>query len=414
MEKILFHVDVNSAFLAWNAVWDLQHGGTEDIRLIPAIVGGDPENRHGIVLAKSTPAKRYGIVTGETLFSALSKCPQLKIVPPRYSIYMKASNAMVEILEQYSPLLERYSIDECFLDMGEISRKEALNLAGLIKAEISGKLGFTVNVGIGTNKLCAKMASDFQKPDRIHTLYSEEVPTKLWPLPVGELFMVGPRTAAKLMGMNIKTIGELANADPGFILARFMKFGMMIHCYANGIDSSQVHQDGSVPVKGMGNSTTLPYDLTDRASCHKTILSLLETLVPRLREGGFLTGCLSVHYTSADFTTKRRQRRINHPTDSMGMATEICTALFDEIWQGEPVRKIGAAFSMLTSDQAVQLSMLDYEAAQKNERLDQVIAGIRQRFGDDSLLRATFVASSIKSFAGGVDDKDYVFMNSNL
>lgn len=414
MERIIFHVDVNSAYLSWSAVWDLQHGATEDIRLVPSIVGGDPENRHGIVLAKSTPAKKYGIVTGETLFSALTKCPSLKIVPPRYSVYMKASNAMVEILESYSPVIERYSIDECFMDMGNISREAALDTAYEIKEKIFKELGFTVNIGIAENKLCAKMASDFQKPDKIHTLYPEEIETKLWPLDIGELFMVGPKTALKLMDMNIKTIGQLANSDPKFISDRFMKFGMMIYMYANGIDSTEVHCEGTVPVKGMGNSTTLPRDIYTREECHKTILSLLETLIPRLREGKFLTGCIGVHYTSGAFRSKRRQRKIANPTDSIQFAAEICKMLFDEIWEEEPVRKIGITFTALSSAEVVQLSLLDYEESARNEKIDNTIGDIRKKFGDESLVRATFVSSEIKSFAGGVDDKDYVFMNSNL
>lgn len=414
MEPIILHVDVNSAYLAWSAVWDLSHGAALDLRTVPAIVGGDPENRHGIVLAKSSPAKEYGIVTGESLFSALAKCPSLVIVPPRYRVYMQASDALVEILSRYSPVLERYSIDECFLDMGQLERAQAMAAAESIRCTVRAELGFTVNVGIGTNKLSAKMASDFTKPDRVHTLYPEEVPGKLHPLPIEDLFMVGPALAKKLRNMNLKTIGDLARCDRKFLDVRFGKIGMVIWNFAWGRDASRVNPEGSLEAKGMGNSTTLPRDIQDAEACHKTILSLLETLVPRLRAAGFHTTCIAVHYTTADFKTRRHQKQLQNQTDSITFIYEIATRLFDAIWEGQPIRKIGVSFTRLKSSQVVQLSMLDLEKTQKLERLDDAVAGIRERFGDESLIRGSFVASETKAFSGGVDEPGYKFMNSNL
>ena len=414
MESIILHVDVNSAYLAWSAVWDLAHGAVRDLRKLPAIVGGDPENRHGIVLAKSVPAKAFGIVTGETLFSALAKCPDLVIVPPRYQVYVKASEAMVEILSAYSPVLERYSIDECFLDMGPLARPEALRIAHQIRREIKRTLGFTVNVGIGTNKLCAKMASDFKKPDLVHTLYPEEVEVKLHGLPIEDLFMVGPALAKRLRNINLSTIGQLARCDRGFLAGQFGKIGMVIWNFAWGRDSSKVHPEGTLETKGMGNSTTLPHDLTERPACHRTLLSLLETLVPRLKAAGFHTTCVAVHYTTTDFKTRRRQRQLPQQTDSMPALYEIARALFDEIWEGQAVRKLGVSFSHLRSNQVVQLSLLDLEQIQKKEKLDDTVLQIRQRFGDDSLIRGTFISSDTKPFSGGVDEPGFKFMNSNL
>ncbi len=414
MEHIIFHVDVNSAYLAWSAVWDLTHGARLDLRTVPSIVGGDPENRHGIVLAKSTPAKEYGIVTGETLFSALAKCPYLVIVPPRYKVYMKASEAMVEILSRYSPILERYSIDECFLDMGTLDRREALELAEEIRTAVKTELGFTVNVGIGANKLSAKMASDFKKPDLVHTLYPEEIGKKLHPLPVEDLFMVGPALARKLRNMNIKTIGDLARCSRKYLDQRFGKMGMVIWNFAWGRDASKVNPEGTVETKGMGNSTTLPHDLLDRASCHKTILSLLETLVPRLKAAQFHTTCIAVHYTTSDFKTRRHQKQLQNQTDSITLIYDLAVNLFDELWEGQPLRKIGVSFTNLKSNKVVQLSLLDFEETRKRERLDDAVAEIRDRFGDESLIRGTFVKSEIKAFSGGVDEPGYKFMNSNL
>lgn len=414
MEHIIFHVDVNSAYLAWSAVWDLTHGAALDLRTVPSIVGGDPGNRHGIVLAKSGPAKEYGIVTGETLFSALAKCPALVIVPPRYKVYVKASEAMVEILSRYSPILERYSIDECFLDMGRLHRSEAMDLAQDIRRTIQRELGFTVNVGIGVNKLSAKMASDFRKPDLVHTLYPEEIEKKLHPLPIEDLFMVGPALARKLRNMNIKVIGDLARCDRKFLAQRFGKIGMVIWNFAWGRDGSKVAPEGTVETKGMGNSTTLPQDISDGTACHNTIMSLLETLVPRLKAAQFHTTCIAVHYTTADFKTRRHQKQLSQQTDSISSLYEVATALFDNIWEGQPIRKIGVAFTHLKSNKVVQLSMLDGEAAQKMERLDDAVSVIRERFGDESLVRGIFVASDIKAFSGGVDEPGFKYMSSNL
>lgn len=414
MDPIIFHVDVNSAYLAWSAVWDLSHGSALDLRTIPSIVGGDPANRHGIVLAKSTSAKEYGIVTGESLFSALAKCPSLLIVPPRYKVYTKSSEAMVDILSRYSPILERYSIDECFLDMGKLIRSEAMELAQEIRTVIKRELGFTVNVGIGHNKLSAKMASDFKKPDLVHTLYPEEIETKLHPFPIDALFMVGPALARKLRNMNVQTIGDLARCDRKFLAERFGKTGMVIWNFAWGKDNSKVNPEGTVEMKGIGNSTTLPHDISDRTACHHTIISLLETLVPRLKAAEFHTTCIAVHYTTSDFKTRRHQKQLQNQTDSISYILEVATALFDEIWTGEFIRKIGVSFSNLKSNKIVQLSMLDIEETQKKERLDDALAEIRDRFGDESLIRGIFISSETKPFSGGVDEPGYKFMNSNL
>lgn len=414
MEKIIFHVDVNSAYLSWNAVWDLQHGKTLDLRTVPSIVGGDPESRHGIVLAKSIPSKKFGIKTGETLFSALMKCPDLKIVPPRYSMYLKASDAMLEILRKYSPIIERYSIDECFMDMGQRTREDAWETANRIRERIRDELGFTVNIGISTGKLLAKMSSDFQKPDRVHTLYREEIEKKMWPLPVEDLFMVGPQTAKKLRDMNIRTIGDLARSDPEFLHQRLKKHGYVIFAYARGMDSSLVRNEGTVGMKGMGNSTTLPFDFTDRISCHNVLLSLGETLVPRLREARKLARTISVHIRTSDFATTSTQTTLSFATDSTSVLMEVSCQLFDELWNGDPVRHLGISFAQLEEKDVQQLSLFQDPRLEKGKRLDALIDRLRTDFGRDAVIRATFVNSPVKAFSGGVEEKDYVFMNSYL
>ncbi|ETA78923.1 DNA polymerase Y family protein [Youngiibacter fragilis] len=413
MEKVVFHVDVNSAYLSWSAVWDLQHGAEVDLREIPAIVGGNPETRHGIVLAKSIPSKKYGIKTGETLFSAFFKCPNLTVVPPKYSQYLKASNAMVEVLREYSPIVERYSVDECFMDMGNITREEAVSIAARLKDRISEELGFTVNVGVSDRKLLAKMGSDLKKPDMVHTLFPDEIEEKMWPLPVEDMFMVGPATTRKLKDMNIRTIGELAAADPKFLHEKFKKYGLMISAYSRGLDISTV-KAGTIPMKGMGNSTTLPFDFTDRISCHNVMLSLCETLMPRLRDAEKLAKCVAVHIRGTDLVTVSRQTTLYRATDSTTMVMETACSLFDSLWDGSPVRHLGIALSQLKDTDVEQLCLLKSKSEEKSEKIDRVIDTLRKNFGDNSVIRATFLNSPVGPFSGGVEEKDYVFMSSLL
>ncbi|MDD4445692.1 MAG: DNA polymerase IV, partial [Eubacteriales bacterium] len=263
---IIFHIDANSAYLSWSAAALLERGGTLDLRTVPSVVGGSQASRHGIVLAKSIPAKKVGIKTGESLFEARQKYPKLLVVPPDYDLYMNCSDAMYGILRQYSPLIQRYSIDECFVDYTASAHRfgDPLSLAERIRERMRRELGFTVNIGISCNKLLAKMASELEKPDRIHTLFPEEIESKMWPLPVAELFMVGRATAARLARINIRTIGELAAMDRHQLRVMFKSHGERIGQYANGIDSSPVVPNDRIVQKGIGNSMTVFYDVTDR------------------------------------------------------------------------------------------------------------------------------------------------------
>lgn len=268
MNKVIFHIDVNSAFLSWEAVYRLYHlGGKVDLRDEVAAVGGDMAMRHGIILAKSIPAKKYNIKTGESIVEALQKCPQLKLVPPNYSLYERCSAAFMEILRQYSPDVEQYSVDEAFVDMTgtESLWGEPVTAANRIRNQIREELGFTVNVGVSENKLLAKMASDFQKPDRIHTLWKHEIEMKMWPLPVTDLFFVGRATAKKLFHMGIHTIGELAQSDPIMLKSHLKKHGEVIWAFANGMDVSVVQSEAPAN-KGYGNSTTIAFDVTDAST----------------------------------------------------------------------------------------------------------------------------------------------------
>ena len=289
MEKVIFHIDVNSAYLSWEAVYRLrEQGGSVDLREIPCAVGGDKSKRHGIILAKSLAAKACGVRTGEPLTEALKKCPGLTVVPAHHSLYRQYSKKFMDILREYTPDVQQYSIDEAFMDMSGMEKiiGDPVAFAHKLKNRISRELGFTVNVGISSNKLLAKMASDFEKPDKCHTLFPEEVPKKMWPLPIRDLFLVGGSAQKKLERMGLRTIGQLAACDLSILQSQLgEKYAQTIHRYANGIDDSPVEPKEAAS-KGCGNSITLSRDVSDyETACH-VLLSLCETVGARLRASG--------------------------------------------------------------------------------------------------------------------------------
>ncbi len=404
MNKIIFHIDVNSAFLSWEAVYRLAHrGGKQDLRMTASAVGGDAALRHGIILAKSIPAKKYGVKTGEALWEAKMKCPGLILVPPDYGLYEKCSGAFMEILRDYSDVVEPYSIDEAFVDMSA-----SCHLFGTpeetgrqIKERIYETLGFTVNVGISSNKLLAKMASDFQKPNRVHTLYPEEIREKMWPLPVSDLFFVGRATAKKLFSVGIRTIGELAAEDPKWLRGLLKKHGEVIWGFANGADSSPVLMEPEAN-KGYGNSTTTPADVTDVETADKVLLALSETVGARLRMDEVRAGVVSVGIRYWDLSYVSHQRRLYNATD---LTVEICQAackLFREMWNGQPVRHLGVHTADISGGERFrQGSLFDEIDYEKLSRLDKTIDDIRDCFGMDAVKRAVFLGRAIDHMSGG-------------
>ena len=329
-QRIIFHIDANSAYLSWEAAHRLQHGASLDLRTVPSVVGGDPVTRHGIVLTKSIPAKKYNIQTGETIHTALAKCPELIIVRPNYSLYMQCSKAFGDILREYSPLIEQYSIDEYFLDFSNMERlfKDPLEAAYTIKDRIKNELGFTVNVGISTNKILAKMASELKKPDKVHTIFPEEIAEKMWILPIEELFMVGRATAKKLRSRAINTIGDLANYDPRIIKLFLKSHGMLVWNYANGIEGNPVRENRRPLIKGIGNSTTIAFDVEDRRTAHLVLLSLTETVAARLRQSGYCARLVAVSLRTNEFYNCSHQRKIFSAIDCTNAIHEIACELF--------------------------------------------------------------------------------------
>ena len=301
MQPVIFHIDVNSAFLSWEATYRMRElGSPEDLRLIPVVVGGSEESRHGIVLAKSESAKKYGIITGEPLVDARRKCPGLRTVPANFPIYVKYSRQLQELLKDYSPDIEQHSIDESFVDMTGTSQLfgPPIEAAHKIKDRVEKELGFTVNIGISTNKLLAKMASDFKKPNMVHTLFPEEIETKMWPLPVSELFFVGRQTAKRLYSLGIFTIGDLAKTDKKIIHDNLKSHGDVIWEFANGIGDSMdkvANKDATPANRGYSNETTIAFDVTDAHTAKEILLSLTETVAARIRADHSYISVVSVY-----------------------------------------------------------------------------------------------------------------------
>lgn len=411
MTKIIFHIDVNSAYLSWTALEKLHSGSDLDLRTIPAIIGGDMAKRHGVVLAKSIPAKAYGIVTGEPIVNALRKCPSLTLEAPDHNLYNRRSRELMTLLSDFCPDIEQVSVDECYMDYTPIRKQYASpeEAAHLIKDRVREKLGFTVNVGISDRKVLAKMASDFKKPDLVHTLYTHEIQDKLWPLPVSSLFMCGHSSVETLHKLEIMTIGDLACADRRILTAHLKSHGILLWEYANGIDASEVATQ-QAEAKGIGNSTTLSQDAADRETAHRVLLSLAESVAGRLRRSSQAAGMISTEIKYNTFKKVSHQTTLLTPTSQTNLIYHTACSLFDEIWDGTPVRLLGIRSSKLTAEgEPVQLSLFDLPAptpsgtasgtaeapsfSRKREQLDQALDAIRKRYGADAIVRGSLLPS---------------------
>lgn len=392
MRKIIFHVDVNSAFLSWEAVDRLSKGELTDLRNIPSAVGGDREKRRGVILAKSIPAKKYGVKTGEPVVTALKKCPSLTLVPPNHGLYQQCSDQLFTLLGKRCPVVEQFSIDECFMDMTgmEAISGEPIQAAYNLKDEIKAVFGFTVNIGVSENRLLAKMASDFTKPDKVHTLFPEEIQEKLWPLDAGDLFMVGESTLNKLKSIGIVTIGDIARTDPKLLEFHLKSAGRTIWNYANGKGFEDIEQRSGG--KSIGNSTTTVTDIKDRETAYKYLLDLCENVGTRLRSTGLKAHVVCVNFKNNRFVSYSIQRKMDRGIDSTGELYKQAMALFDKGWKRDPLRLIGVTLSSLGEDTNVQLSILektsDYE---KSSKLDKSIDSLREKYGRNIVKRAVLL-----------------------
>ncbi len=393
MERTIFHIDVNSAFLSWTAIDLLAQGSSLDIRTIPAIIGGDMQKRHGVVLAKSIPAKKYGIQTGEPIVNALRKCPILHVEPPNHTSYRSHSNDFIHFLSSICPDIEQVSIDECFLNYMPIADHfpSPLDAACYIKDHIRDTFGFTVNVGISDRKVLAKMASDFEKPDKIHTLYQQEISQKMWPLPVSSLFMCGHSSVDTLHKLEIDSIGQLATADPAILQNHLKSHGKLLWEYANGIDDSAVESEPT-KLKGIGNSITLKEDVLTREAALPALRSLAESVAGRLRKADQLASQITTEIKYATFRSISHQTGLSTPTDHSDTIYQTACQLFDECWDGSPIRLLGIRSGKLQEkSEPIQLNLFDYQqqVSTKQQNLNLAVDSIRSRFGEHAIVRGS-------------------------
>lgn len=387
MSRTIFHIDVNSAYLSWTAVEQLKNGAKTDIRTIPAIIGGNQESRHGVVLAKSIPAKKYGIRTGEPVANALRKCPDIHIEPPDHELYRAYSRKLMDFLHTYTPDIEQVSVDECYLDYTSIASRFSSPEEGAayIRNYIYSHFGFTVNVGISSNKVLAKMASDFEKPNKTHTLFPDEIQKKMWPLPISSLFMAGHASVAVLQKLDIHTIGDLARMDPAILSLHLKSHGKMLWEYANGIDNSSIESEPS-QAKGIGNSTTLASDLTTAQEAYSILLQLSTKVGHRLEKAGQSANNLCVEIKYSTFDKYTRQMPLSSPTQDGKKLYHAACHLFDTLWNGNPIRLLGVRAGKLTdADEPVQLDLFSYDpkAIEKEQKMERAMDKIREKFGKD-------------------------------
>lgn len=397
MHSIIFHIDVNSAYLSWTALERLKNGNTEDLRQIPAIIGGDMEKRHGVVLAKSIPAKKYGIQTGEPVVSAFRKCPFLVMAPPDHALYARRSREFISYLSQICPDIEQVSVDECYMDYTPVSENYASPkaCADMIRQNILEQFGFTVNIGISDRKVLAKMASDFKKPNLTHTLYLSEIEKKMWPLPVSSLYMCGKSSQEALKKLEILTIGDLARSDPAILQSHMKSHGRLLWEYANGIDDSGVLSEPA-KAKGIGNSITLAQDAVTSDQARLALLSLAESVASRLRAQGQRAMVETIEIKYADFQTVSHQTAFSSPVDSDQIIYETACKLFEETWNHSPVRLLGIRTAKLVQAcEPVQLTLFDLtqpECSEKQHKLEEAIDTIRKKYGEKAIVRGSLLA----------------------
>lgn len=394
-DNVIFHIDVNSAFLSWTAVKLLKEGYPVDLREVPSIIGGDQESRHGIVVAKSIPAKKYGIKTADTVASALSACPSLVVVPPEHNYYREQSKLLMEHLRSFCPVIEQVSVDECYMDYEPIKEKyeSPETAANIIKDSVREKFGFTVNVGISNKKVLAKMASDFRKPDLVHTLYDYEIKEKMWPLPIGDLFMCGKSSANFLRGRGINTIGDLANTDVKLVESWLKSHGRMLHNFANGIDNSRVEPIREA-AKGVGNSTTLSSDIVLESEAFNILRELSNSVAKRLNKQQKLAGQVSIEIKYSDFKSVSHQTTIPSPTFDSKEIYETSCELFRELWNGNPIRLLGVRTTKLSDvNEPVQMDIFSYQRVKekndKQRKADEAMNSIKNKFGDGAISKGS-------------------------
>jgi len=387
LSRVILHCDANSYYASVECLY------TPEIREKPVAVSGNAEARHGIILTKNAIAKQYGVKTGEAIWQAKEKCPELVCVPPDFPLYVRFSDKMRRIYEQYSNRVEAFGLDESWIDLSDrgVSFSDGARIADEIRCRIREELGITISVGVADNKILAKLGSDMKKPDAVTVLPPNRFREMIWDLPVEDLLYVGPSTKKKLSQLGITTIGALARCDGGVLCSLLGKNGLTLKAYANGEDRTPVMSvDHHSVVKSVGNSTTPPHDLTtlDDARCIYYLLA--ESVAARLREGGFRARCVSISARTTDLITRSHQMTLSKPTNLTDELAQAAMTLFMQRFARTlPYRSVGLSCSMLTPDtEPVQLDFMGDETRRIHmERLERSIDGLRRRYGHQIVQR---------------------------
>ena len=392
---MILHCDCNSFFASVETVLNPKYKG------VPMAVCGSQEDRHGIVLAKNELAKKYGIQTAETVFSAKKKCPNLVIAEPHYAEYSRFSCRVSEIYARYTDIIEPFGIDESWLDV-TASRGlfgTGYEIAEKISRDVKTEIGITLSIGVSFNKVFAKLGSDYKKPDAITVIDEENFQKIIYPLPVSDLLFVGRKTAAVLAAMGIRTIGELAESSPQMLTMRLGKAGELLHKYARGEDDSPVSPVRE-DAKSVSNGFTFRHDLVGREECRVGIDFLCEEIGTRLRKKGLK--CSTVQLTVKDeyLRTTQRQKPQEPPTDISSEIADTAFELLCREWsETRPIRTITvAATNLVKGDFAQQISLFDNgidDKREKKKNAEKAVDKIRQKYGFDSIIKGAVIDSDI-------------------
>lgn len=391
MEKCILHCDLNNFYASVECLY------RPELKEKPVAVCGSQAERHGIVLAKNQIAKKLGIKTGETIGDAKNKCPNLIILPPDFSKYMRFSKYAKEIYSSYTDLVESFGIDECWLDITESTRLfgTGINIAEEIRKKIKEELGITVSIGVSFNKIFAKLGSDMKKPDAITVIKKDNYQHKVWNLPVQELLYVGRSTHHKLNKMSIFTIGDLAQSSPEFLQRQLGKWGYTLWSFANGYDTSPVSSnDFSSPIKSVGNSLTSPRDLKNNSDARMLLQVLSESVSERLRRYGLKGKTIQISIRDKNLYSFDRQEKLDEPTYITREIVQSAYSLFKKSWNWNSyIRSLGVRVTDIEFDSSFsQLSLFQDEIKlYKQEQLEKSIDKIRERFGHYSVQRALMI-----------------------
>ena len=388
MDRIILHCDLNCFYAS---VELLSH---PDLRDVPTAVCGDPQPRHGIILAKNEPAKKFGVQTAETIWQAKKKCPNLVLLPPHHDLYREYSRKVNMVYDEYTDLVEPFGIDESWLDVTHtlhLFGGDAKALADTLRERMKQELGLTLSVGVSFNKVFAKLGSDYRKPDATTVISRENWKELVWPLPVGDLLYVGGAARKLLKQYGITTIGQLAACEPGMLETLMGKMGSQLYDYANGLDRDPVRSRyDAEPVKSVGNGTTFPQNLTTREQVHAGIAVLADSVASRLRHAGLYAGGVQVTVRDPQFHDRSRQRQLAAPTHLIRDLTDTAMELVYELWRPpSPIRALTVtAIHLVQDSEAYEQVDLFTPASnkEKQEKLEGAMEQIRKKFGTDSIV----------------------------